>query len=298
MNRQEFHWPPPVAPGEVVAVAAPASHVSRPPWEAGMKILRDWGFQVRCGPEVFQPRAYGAATDRLVARRFEEIWLDPEVKAVLAVRGGYGSLKLLPYLDLAALAAAPKRLVGFSDLTNLLWDLHRRLKLVTFHGPNVAQLPDLTPAARENFHRLAHGAGSPGHNLRNLTVLHPGVAEGPLAGGNLTTLCHLVGTPYAPQMRGYLLFLEDHNEALYRLDRMLHHLLLAGVLDGVQGVVLGSFTNCGSTDGLLEVCTTALAPLNVPVLAGPAGGPPAGQPHPAPGGLGPPRCRRRLRLLE
>ncbi|PIU52418.1 MAG: LD-carboxypeptidase, partial [Deltaproteobacteria bacterium CG07_land_8_20_14_0_80_60_11] len=91
---------------------------------------------------------------------------------------------------------------------------------------------------------------------------------GPLGGGNLTTLCHLVGTPYAPQMRGYLLFLEDHNEALYRLDRMLHHLLLAGVLDGVKGVVLGGFTHCGSNDGLLEVLTTALAPLKAPVLMG------------------------------
>ena len=99
-------------------------------------------------------------------------------------------------------------------------------------------------------------------------MLHPGAAEGPLAGGNLTTLCHLVGTPFAPQMRGYLLFLEDHNEALYRLDRMLHHLLLAGVLDGVKGVVLGAFTGCGSHEGLLEVFTTALAPLKVPVLVG------------------------------
>jgi len=107
MTRQDYLWPPPVLPGEVVAVAAPASHVNRPPWEAGMNILRDWGFRVRCGPEVFQPRAYGVATDRLMARRFEEIWLDPEVKAVLAVRGGYGCLKLLPHLNLAALAAAP-----------------------------------------------------------------------------------------------------------------------------------------------------------------------------------------------
>ena len=268
MTRQDFLWPPPVLPGEVVAVAAPASHVNRPPWEAGMNILRDWGFRVRCGPEVFQPRAYGVATDRLMARRFEEIWLDPEVKAVLAVRGGYGCLKLLPHLDLAALAAAPKRLVGFSDLTNLLWDLHRRLKLVTFHGPNLAQLPDLTPAARESFYTWLTAPGPQAITYQNLTVLHPGAAAGPLAGGNLTTLCHLVGTPYAPQMRGYLLFLEDHNEALYRLDRMLHHLLLARVLDGVKGVVLGGFTHCGSLDGLLEVLTTALAPLNVPVLMG------------------------------
>jgi len=237
-----------------------------------MNILRDWGFTVRCGPEVFQPRAYGVATDRLMARRFEEIWLDPEVKAILAVRGGYGCLKLLPYLDVTALAAAPKRLVGFSDLTNLLWDLHRRLKLVTFHGPNLAQLPDLTPAARENFHTWLTSPGPQAITYQNLTMLHPGEAAGPLAGGNLTSLCHLVGTPYAPQMRGYLLFLEDHNEALYRLDRMLHHLLFAGVLDGVKGVVLGGFTHCGSLDGLLEVLTTALAPLKVPVLMGlPAG---------------------------
>ncbi len=232
-----------------------------------MQILRDWGFQVRCGPEVLEPRPYGVATDQLVARRFEELWLDPEVKAVIGVRGGYGSLKLLPYLNLAALQSVPKRLVGFSDLTNLLWDLHRRLKLVTFHGPVVAQLPDLTPAARENLYKWLTAPGPQALTYQNLTVLHPGVAEGPLAGGNLTTLCHLVGTPYAPQFGGYLLFLEDHNEALYRLDRMLHHLLLAGVLDGVLGVVLGAFVNCGSRDGLLEVLTTALAPINVPVLA-------------------------------
>jgi muramoyltetrapeptide carboxypeptidase len=267
LTARNFIWPPPVKPGEVVAVAAPASHVSRPAWQAGVSILQDWGFKVRGGPEVFQPRAWGAATDRLIARRFTEIWLDPEVKAIVGVRGGYGSLKLLPYLDLDALGADPKRLVGFSDLTNLLWDLHRRLHLVTFHGPTVAHLPELTPAARDNFLAWLTAPGPQNLAYEGLTVLHPGVAEGPLAGGNLTTLCHLVGTPYAPQMRGYLLFLEDHNEALYRVDRMLHHLLLAGVLDGVLGVLFGGFTNCGSRDGLLEVATTALAPLQVPVLA-------------------------------
>jgi muramoyltetrapeptide carboxypeptidase len=267
MKYHNFYWPPPVRPGDLVAVAAPASHVSRAPWEAGMQILRAWGFQVRCGPEVLEPRPYGVAADKLAARRFEELWLDPEVKAVIGVRGGYGSLKVLPHLNLAALQNAPKRLVGFSDLTNLLWDLHRRLQLVTFHGPVVAQLPVLTPAARENFYTWLTAPGPQRLTYPDLTVLYPGAAEAPLAGGNLTTLCHLVGTPYAPQFNGYLLFLEDHNEALYRLDRMLHHLLLAGVLDGVLGVVLGAFNNCGSRDGLLEVLTTALAPLNVPVLA-------------------------------
>jgi muramoyltetrapeptide carboxypeptidase len=265
---QSFFWPPPVQPGETIALAAPASCVARPAWEAGVRVLEEWGFRVKCGPEVFHSRTLGGQADRLLARRFEAIWLDPEVKAVMAVRGGYGSLKLLPHLDIASLRAAPKRLVGFSDLTNLLWDLHRRLALVTFHGPNVAQLPGLTAGARQS---LLAGLTAPGPRAAawpDLTVLLPGVATGPLAGGNLTTLCHLVGTPFAPHLRGYLLFLEDHNEALYRLDRMLHHLLLAGVLAGVKGVVLGAFTNCGSTEGLLEVCAAALEPLGVPVLAG------------------------------
>jgi muramoyltetrapeptide carboxypeptidase len=135
------------------------------------------------------------------------------------------------------------------------------------------------PAAGKILY-LAHRPGAQPLSYSDLTVLHPGAAEGPLAGGNLTTLCHLVGTPYAPQFRGYLLFLEDHNEALYRLDRMLHHLLLAGVLDGALGVVLGSFINCGSRDGLLEVLTTALAPLNLPVWDFPLGT--SRQPPPCP----------------
>ncbi len=263
-----YRWPPPVKPGETIALAAPASCVARPAWEKGIKVLQDWGFRVKCGPEVFYSRSLGRETDRLLARRFQEIWLDPEVKAIMGVRGGYGSLKLLPHLDLAPLGVLPKRLVGFSDLTNLLWDLHRRLGLVTFHGPTVSQLAELTDAARHSLFDWLTAPGPRAAAFEGLTVLHPGVAEGPLAGGNLTTLCHLVGTPFAPQLAGYLLFIEDHNEALYRLDRMIHHLLLAGVLEGVKGVVLGAFAGCGSTEGQLEVFSAALEALGVPVLAG------------------------------
>jgi muramoyltetrapeptide carboxypeptidase len=264
----QFYWPPPLKPGEVVAVAAPASPVSRTAWEAGVRLLKDWGFQVRCGPEVFDPRGWGADADRALARRFMEIWLDPEVKALIGARGGYGSLKLLPYLDLKALKARPQRLVGFSDLTNLLMHLHHRLGLVTFHGPTVAHLGEITPGARENFYNWLTAPRPQSIAYENLEVLHPGSATGPLAGGNLTTLCHLLGTPFVPRFGGYLLFLEDHNEAHYRLDRMVHHLRLAGVLKGVKGVVLGAFTHCGSREGVLEVMAAALAPLKVPVLAG------------------------------
>ena len=263
----QFFWPPPVSPGETVAVTAPASTVARAAWEAGVRLLKDWGFKVRFGPELFQARSWDGAADVAAARRFQELWQDPEVKAVLGVRGGYGSLKVLPHLDLAALARAPKRLVGFSDLTNLLWALHRGLKLVTFHGPTVAHLAQLSPGARDNFYRWLTAAGPLPLTYGDLAVLHPGAGEGPLAGGNLTTMCHLTGTPFAPRLRGYLLFLEDHNEALYRVDRMLHHLRLAGALTGVQGVVLGAFTHCAKEEHLSEVAAAALAPLKIPVLA-------------------------------
>lgn len=262
-------WPPPVLPGDAVAVAAPASPVSRQDWDAGVAILQDWGFKVVCGPEVFQTRAWGAATDRLLAGRFREIWLDPEVKAIVGARGGYGSLKVLPFLDLPGLGGQPRRLVGFSDLTNLLWHLHRDLGLVTFHGPTVSHLPVITPAARESLHHWLTAPGPQTVSFPGLTALLPGTGEGVLAGGNLTTFCHLLGTRFAPQFRDYILFLEDHNEAVYRLDRLVHHLLLAGALEGVRGVVLGAFTGCGSSrESLWEVLATAFAPLKVPVLAG------------------------------
>jgi muramoyltetrapeptide carboxypeptidase len=261
-------WPPPLNPGDAVGVAVPASAISREAWEAGVQVLEDWGFKVIPRPEVFKERAWGEAHDREAARRFQETWEDPGVKAVVAVRGGYGSLKILPYLDLERLARHPKRLVGFSDLTNLLLTLNQRLGWVTFHGPTLAHLAEVTPAARESWLRWLTGAGPEGFTLSGLRPLHPGVGEGPLRGGNLTTLCHLLGTPYAPRLKGALLFLEDHNEALYRLDRLAHHLLLSGALDEVQGIMLGSFTGGASQDHAEEVLAIAFAPLGVPVAAG------------------------------
>lgn len=267
-----IHWPPPLEPGETIAIAAPASPVDCELCESGIRILEERGFRVVCGPEVFEARAWGQETDQGLARRFAEIWHRPEVKAVIGARGGYGSLKLLPHLDLEAMRRHPKRLIGFSDLTNLLLNFHHRLGLVTFHGPTVAHLPSLTPGARHNFFHWLSAPGPQSFSYQGLTVLHPGVAEGPLAGGNLATLCHLLGTPFAPQFRDYLLFLEDHNEALYRLDRLLHHLLFSGALEGVKGIVLGSFTGCEAEARVLEVMRQALQPLNIPVLANlPAG---------------------------
>lgn len=260
-------WPPPLRPGDLVAVAAPASPVSPEAWQAGVQTLEAWGFRVQSCPEVFEERPWGQATDRHRARRFQEIWEDPDVKGIIAVRGGYGSLKLLPFLDTKRLARRPKRLVGFSDLTNLLLTLHQRLGVVTFHGPTLAQLPELTPEAQESWLSWLTTPGPRKITLAGLTALHPGTAQGRLVGGNLTTLCHLLGTPYAPRLDGALLFLEDHNEALYRLDRLAHHLLFSGALKSVHGILLGAFTGGCSQTHAEEVLALAFAPLGVPIAA-------------------------------
>jgi muramoyltetrapeptide carboxypeptidase len=266
--KQPVLWPPPLKPGDAVAVAAPASPISREAWEAGVQVLENWGFRVISPPEVFAERSWGQATDQEAARRFQEVWDDPEVKAVIGVRGGYGSLKILPYLDLERFARQPKRLVGFSDLTNLLLTLHQRLGWVTFHGPTLAHLAEVTPAARESWRHWLTTPGPEKFTLSGLAALHSGTAEGPLLGGNLTTLCHLLGTPYTPRLTGAIVFLEDHNEALYRLDRLAHHLLFSGALDGVQGVLLGSFTGGAAQAHVEEVLALAFEPLRVPVVAG------------------------------
>jgi len=251
-----------------VAVAAPASPISREAWEAGVQVVEDWGFRVASTPEVFAVRSWGQDVDREAARRFQETWEDPEIKAVIGVRGGYGSLKILPYLDMDRLASHPKRLVGFSDLTNLLIILHQRLGLVTFHGPTLAHLAEVTPEARESCRRWLTTPGFEPFTISGLTPLHPGTAAGSLLGGNLTTLCHLLGTPYAPHFAGALLFLEDHNEPLYRLDRLAHHLLFSGILKGVKGIMLGAFTGGDPQAEAEEVLALAFEPLGVPVAAG------------------------------
>jgi muramoyltetrapeptide carboxypeptidase len=266
--KQPLVWPPPLKPGDAVALAMPASPISREAWEAGVQVVEDWGFRVVSHPEVFVARPWGQAADREAARRFQEIWGDPEVKAIIGVRGGYGSLKILPYLDMGYLARHPKRLVGFSDLTNLLLTLYQRLGWVTFHGPTLAQLPEVTPGARESWRQWLTAPGPEKITIPGLAALHPGVAQGPLLGGNLTTLCHLLGTPYAPRLNGALLFVEDHNEPLYRLDRLAHHLLLSGTLEGVQGILLGSFTGGSSQAHAEEVLAIAFEPLGVPVVKG------------------------------
>ena len=258
--------PPPVEPGDLVAVAAPASPFDPGRLDRGLAVIREMGFEVWTPSATFGRRGYLAGSDDERAASLSRLFREPDVRAILCARGGYGAMRTAARFEFDAASSHPKRFVGFSDITAMLWGLRARSGLVTFHGPVVTALSDAPEASRESFRRaltarsVADCSGLTGAPLRG------GRAVGPLLGGNLTTLCHLIGTPLAPRWEGGILFLEDRGEALYRIDRMLTQMRLAGVLDGVVGVALGGFTDCGSVDQVHEIVTAAFSDPPIPVL--------------------------------
>jgi muramoyltetrapeptide carboxypeptidase len=166
------------------------------------------------------------------------------------------------------MAAQPKALIGFSDITALFTAVFSRCGLVTFHGPVVTTLADASE-------RTLAGLRAAVASDRPLTVrsegaiaLRPGSASGPVCGGNLTTLCHLLGTPFAPSFRNRIVFLEDRGEAPYRIDRMLVHMRTAGCFDGIRGLVLGSFDDCGTPAEIQAIVADLFQGAQFPILAG------------------------------
>jgi muramoyltetrapeptide carboxypeptidase len=265
-------WPPSLKPGDLLAVVAPASPVDRDLFAAGAAILETWGFRLSYGPEIFASRPYQPAADLEAWQFFRQALIDPVISGIICARGGYGTLRILEHLDYTGLAAQPKYLIGFSDITTLLCLFSQRAGIVTFHGPTVAHLGEVTSPALEQFYRMLTAPIADLVCFQDLQVLSPGLARGALIGGNLTTICSLLGTPYALSLAGQVLFVEDYNEAPYRLDRMLQQLRLSGSLKGLKAMILGSFTCCGDIQQVWEIFAALGEFLDVPVLAGlPAG---------------------------
>ena len=196
---------------------------------------------------------------------------DDSIDAVWCLRGGYGTMRVLDALDYEAIARRPKPIVGYSDITALHCALAARAEIVSYHGPT-ARSP-LSSFSRDSFAcALVYGGDSCG-TASDARVLRGGAAQGVLAGGNLALLSALAGTPFAPRLANTILVLEDIDEAVYRVDRMLRQLLLAGLLDEVRAIAFGACTNCPETadDGarrLDEVIFEVAEALDVPALAG------------------------------
>lgn len=269
---KELLRPSRLGPGARVAVVATSGPVPEERLQAGLDVLRGWDLDPVVGAHVLdRHREFGylAGTDADRAADLQSAWCDPSVDAVLCARGGYGVQRMVDLLDWDAMrAAGPKLLVGFSDVTALHEAFAARLGLVTLYGPMAAGVDFVKNAraqdhlkatlfAPETVRTIASGGGA----------LVPGRARGTTLGGCLCLLAAELGTPHArTDARGGLLCLEDVGEEAYRLDRYLTQLLRAGSLDGVRGVLLGSWEKCGPYERIRALLADRLAGLGVPVV--------------------------------
>lgn len=275
--------------GDLVSLMAPSGSASDPARvEASIRALECFGLRVKASPHCADARGYLAGEDAARARELEAAFADPETAAVFCLKGGYGTPRILDRIDYGIIAAHPKAFIGYSDITALHVAFLQRAGLATIHGPMPSSdmIPDFDPDSRASLERTLFGGEAvpaPGVSgypqaLRNpggrpFTALSGGVAEGLLVGGNLSLLAAAMGTPYALNAEGKIVFIEDVDEAPYRIDRMLTQLRLAGVFEACAGVVFGAWTRCEPSAGkrslsIDEVIRDIVLPCGKPVLAG------------------------------
>ncbi len=250
MSKSGLIYPPLLAKGDTIAIAAPASPPDKPRViDAAVRRLKKYGFKIKPGKFLRERDGYLAGSDDQRAADINAAFADPEVKGVFCLRGGYGSCRILPQLDYAAIRANPKPFLGYSDITAMHLAILAKSGLVTFHGSNASSAFEPANLASCEKMLMANGtpAGEPvtlferGRLHKSLKTVVPGRARGKLIGGNFTCLLRLIGTTWQPDFRGAILFLEDTGEKAYRIDGMFTHLRLAGLLEQIGGLVLGQF---------------------------------------------------------
>jgi muramoyltetrapeptide carboxypeptidase len=260
--------PPRLRPGDQVRVIAPAGPVKREDLEAGMRRLQSSGLEVSVGSGVYRKHGYLAGEDEVRLEDLHAAFRDSQIRAVFCARGGYGTLRLLDKIHYDSIRQNPKILVGYSDITGLMLAIYKKTGLLTFHGPMVSGLTLDEGQNWSSLFRLLSSKTASQLGLTNCTVINPGKARGPLIGGNLSLICHLLGTPFFPELKGAILLIEERGEPLYRLDRMLTHVSLAGHLKGLSGLIAGDFDGCGNTSAIINLFTETFSRLNIPVVSG------------------------------
>jgi muramoyltetrapeptide carboxypeptidase len=246
VSKSALIYPPLLAKGDTIAIAAPASPPEKPRViDAAIARLKKYGFRIKPGKFLRERDGYLAGSDEERAADINAAFADPEVKGIFCLRGGYGSCRILPQLDYAAIRANPKVFLGYSDITAMHLAILVKSGLITFHGSNASSA--FEPANLASCEKMLMGIG-PSDVLfqrdrvhRAIKTIVPGRVRGKLIGGNFTCLLRLIGTPWQPDFRGAILFLEDTGEKAYRIDGMFTHLRLAGLLEQLGGLVLGQF---------------------------------------------------------
>lgn len=268
VRQQTIKKPPRLTPGDTIGVVAPASPFDQALFEKGVAVLENMGYRVFLPDGLSRQGRFLAGPDRHRAGLVNRMLSDKNVNGIFCARGGYGSMRLLDHIAFDALQANPKFFVGFSDITALLVTMVERGGAVAFHGP---VLTTLGKGDQETQGSLAAAMTSNEPielQANGGETLRPGRCTGIVTGGNLRTLCHLVGTPYAPNFRGRIVFLEDIGEAPYRIDRMLYHMRMAGCFEGMAGLALGTFDDCGPPGDVSKIVMDIFNDVDIPILSG------------------------------
>lgn len=279
--------PPVLKPGDTVGLISPGSSITESELENCISNLAKLELKTFFLDEILAKHGYLGGTDQQRANEINYMFADGNIKGIVAARGGYGCNRILPMLEYELIKNNPKALVGYSDITALLFALYSQSSLVSFHGPvGISTFNDYSI----EYFRNSLMKNSTGIDLLSakedeqrddeaykIYVINEGLAEGELAGGNLSIAASLLGTPYDVDYRGKLLFFEDVGEEPYRIDRMITELLLAGKLQQAAGIALGVFIDCEIDDKkpafkdsftLKEVMFDRLGNLGVPVIYG------------------------------
>lgn len=268
-------------PGDTIGIIATSGPVNLEALERGINTFEEWGFRVKVHPGVPERRGYLAGSDAGRARAVNEFFADPEVRAIICARGGYGAPRILDWLDYEVIRRNPKIFCGFSDITALHLALARRVDLVTFHSPmgEVHREEGMLPFNAGWLRKALTESvplgeiTSPPDGPRVQTRVG-GRVTAPIVGGNLSLIAALMGTPYEIDTRGKILLLEDIDEAPYRMDRMLMQLHLGGKLQEAAGFLFGESVDCEvPKDGkpsltLVEILEDLLVPLQKPLIYG------------------------------
>jgi muramoyltetrapeptide carboxypeptidase len=254
--------------GDRIGILAPAGPVLQAEIQPGLDFLESRGFQLVYASHLLDRKGYLAGEDEARVKDLHAMFRDKKIKAVLCARGGYGTLRILRNLDYSLFSRNPKVFVGYSDITALLFALFKKSGIITIHGP---VLRDLVKGDGHNANLLMTLITS--EELITIdfpsgTAVKRGRAEGVVLGGNLSLICHLIGTPFLPSFKGRLLFLEERGEPLYRIDRMLTHLLLSGELEKCAGLMVGTFEECEDPVSVVDLVRERCSTLRMPIVAG------------------------------
>ncbi len=234
--------PPFLSVGDTVAVISTARKVDRDFIESASGVIRSWGYEVKWGQNLFAENDQFAGTDDQRLSDLNDAIRDPEVSAIFCARGGYGTARLVDRMDLSALTAQPKWIIGYSDITALHSHIFRQTRIMSIHGSMPVNFASNTPEARESLRAQLSGKtetlSAPSHTLNR-----PGKAEGIMIGGNLSVLYSLIGSASQPICTDKILFLEDLDEYLYHVDRMMLSLKRSGMLANLAGIIIGGMTD-------------------------------------------------------